>query len=442
MMFYLILLTTYLFSKLEIQAPQFPQEMKAIEVDEFLNSIGVNSSISKRGETLEQTAKAIKYLGIRWIRTGYEGGIPVKDLILLHKQTGIKYSYGLLSGGTDLSRLLENGKMLSAANALLAFEGLNEPNNWGLTYKGEKGGGTNSWKPVAELQKDLYAAVKNDATLGKYPVWSICESGAQTDNTGLQFLQIPEAQKTAMAAGTKFADYAVCHNYFSHPSHPGLYDNQTWNAADPGPDCKVDGLYGNYGLTWKAKFTGYSREQLLTLPRVTTETGITIDAEHSEEKQARLYLNLYLSQFKRNWSYTAVYLLRDRSDESGNQSFGFYTKDYSPRKSALYLHNLTSILNSSKATTSGSKEKSLSYYIKDQPSTVHDLLLKKRNGKLALVVWGEKATGKEQVTIRFAKHRKAVQVYDPTVGTSSIASYGSTQEIILNSSDHPFVIEL
>jgi hypothetical protein len=99
-------------------------------------------------------------------------------------------------------------------------------------------------------------------------------------------------------------------------------------------------------------------------------------------------------------------------------------------------------LNSSKATTSGSREKSLSYYIKDQPSTVHDLLLKKRNGKLALVVWGEKTTGREQVTIRFAKHRKAVQVYDPTVGTSSIASYGSTQEIILNSSDHPFVIEI
>jgi hypothetical protein len=442
MMFYLILLTTFLFSKPKIHAPQFPKEVKAIALNKFLNSIGVNSSISKRGETLEQTAKAIKYLGIRWIRTGYEGGIPVKDLIQLHQQTGIKYSYGLLSGGTDLPKLLENGRMLSDANALLAFEGLNEPNNWGLTYKGEKGGGNNSWKPVAELQKDLYAAVKADVALKKYPVWSICENGAQTDNTGLQLLQIPDTETTTMPSGTKFADYAVCHNYFTHPSHPGLYDNQTWNAADPGPDCKVDGLYGNYGLTWKAKFSGYSREQLLTLPRVTTETGMTIDVDHSEEKQARLYLNLYLSQFKRNWSYTAVYLLRDRSDEAGNQSFGFYTKDYTPRKSALYLHNLTSILNSSKATTSESKEMSLSYYIKDQPSTVHDLLLQKRDGKFALVVWGEKATGTENVTIRFGKNRKALKVFDPTVGIAAIASFASSQEITLSSSDHPFIIEL
>jgi len=28
-----------------------------------------------------------------------------------------------------------------AAGALLAFEGNNEPNNWGVTYQGEQGGG-------------------------------------------------------------------------------------------------------------------------------------------------------------------------------------------------------------------------------------------------------------------------------------------------------------
>ena len=35
-------------------------------------------------------------------------------------------------------------------------------------------------------------------------------------------------------------------------------------------------------------------------------------------------MNLYLAQFKRGWSYTAVYLLRDRTDEAGNQTFGFF----------------------------------------------------------------------------------------------------------------------
>ena len=53
-----------------------------------------------------------------------------------------------------------------------------------------------------------------------------------------------------MPDGTKYADYANCHNYFYHPSSPGLADNKTWNAADPTAACKVDGLYGNYGRTW------------------------------------------------------------------------------------------------------------------------------------------------------------------------------------------------
>ncbi|MEJ7559051.1 MAG: hypothetical protein WKF66_12140 [Pedobacter sp.] len=418
-----------------------PSAVKAIPVDNFLNSIGVNSSVSKRGETLEQTLKAIKYLGIRWIRTGYEGDIPLNDLIRLHQETGLKYSYGLLSGGTDIPKLLENGKVLESAGALLAFEGLNEPNNWGITYKAEKGGANTTWKPVAALQKNLYHAVKNDRQLKNCPVWSICENGAQTDNTGLQFLEIPPSAQTLMPIGTKFADFAVCHNYFMHPSHPGLYDNQTWNAADPGPECKVDGLFGNYGITWKSKFKGYTVAHLEKLPRVTTETGMTIDTDRSEEKQARLYLNLYLAQFKRNWSYTAVYLLRDRSDEDGNQSFGFYTKDYVPRKSALYLHNMTTILTDQTGSTTKRNLRTLSYLIKDQPATVHDLLLQKSNGKLALVIWAEKAKGSEQISLTLPANIKSVKVFDPTIGTAVTASYGN-KNIILTLTDHPMIIEI
>ena len=64
----------------------------------------------------------------------------------------------------------------------------------------------------------------------------------------------------------------------------------------------------------------------------------------TEELQGLNLMNLYLAQFKRGYSYTSVYLLRDRTDEGGNQSFGFYRPDYSPRKAAIYLHNLTTIL--------------------------------------------------------------------------------------------------
>ena len=43
-------------------------------------------------------------------------------------------------------------------------------------------------------------------------------------------------------------------------------------------------------------------------------------------------LSMYLDQFKRGWGYTSVYILRDRTDEGGNQKFGFYTPDYKPPK--------------------------------------------------------------------------------------------------------------
>ena len=67
---------------------------------------------------------------------------------------------------------------------------------------------------------------------------------------------------------------------------------------------------------------------------------------------------MYLDQFKRGWSYTSVYILRDRTDEAGNQRFGFYKPDYTPRKAALYLHNLTTIL-ADKGTLAGAGQTGL-----------------------------------------------------------------------------------
>ena len=132
---------------------------------DFLNSLGVCSSITGRGETLAGTIKALNYTGIRFIRCGLEDRIAVKDMIALHRETGGRIVYGLLSGGTDLTRLIHEARQLAAAGALLAIEGNNEPNNWGIRYKGQTGGRDKSWLPVAKLQRDLYQGVKSDPIL-------------------------------------------------------------------------------------------------------------------------------------------------------------------------------------------------------------------------------------------------------------------------------------
>ncbi|MGC8832933.1 MAG: glycosyl hydrolase [Armatimonadota bacterium] len=420
--------------------PEAPRPVTAARASDFLDSIGANSAVSVRGENLADTIKAVRYLGLRWIRSGYEGNLPVEDLIELHRQTGIRFSYGLLSGGTDIPRLLSGARRLAAVGALLAIEGNNEPNNWGIIYQGERGGRDGSWLPVAKLQRDLYQAVKSDPVLKKYPVWSISESGAQTDNVGLQFLTIPQGAGCLMPDGTKYADYANCHNYMTHPSWPGLHDNQTWIAADPSSACKVDGLYGNYGVTWLKKFRGYPEAELLTLPRVTTETGVTIEGPFTERVQALLYLSVYLAQFKRGWKHTAIYILRDRSDEAGNQSFGFYTKDYTPRTAAHYLHNFTTIL-----ADRGSRKQTgrLVYSISNQPETVHDLLLQKSDGTFMLVIWGERFIGgSDEVSVGLGRKFPLVRVYDPTIGTAPIKTLRSTDSLALTLSDHPLIIEL
>ena len=136
----------------------------------------------------------------------------------------------------------------------------------------------------------------------------------------------------------------------------------------------------------------------------------------TEEMQGLLYMSLYLAQFAQGFDYTAMYLLTDRRDESGNQSFGFYDKFYNPRQSAHYLHNLTTILKDDKDIDEPGE---LTYSITGRTITVHDLLLQKNNGTFELVIWGEKYEGgSDRITVGFDQTYDEVWVYNPTKGTA------------------------
>jgi hypothetical protein len=435
-----------LFNKVMLTVPPpTAADRTAVPVTAFLDSIGVVTTFPDRGQHLAKTVEMIKYGGFRWVRGGIEGltargPTTVQTYLDLHTQTGVRFSWGLVSGGSDLNKLIETARPLAKAGALLAFEGNNEPNNWGVTYQGEKGGGrAPSWLAVAKLQRDLYKAVKGDPLLKGYPVWSVSESGAEVDDVGLQLLAIPRGRRTLMPEGTIYADYANVHNYLYHPGAPGLEDNKAWRAADPTSACKVDGLFGNHGVTWAKHFRGYSEDELLTLPRVTTETGCTIAGPITEEVHALNLMNLYLAQFKRGWSYTAVYLLRDRTDEGGNQTFGFFKPDYAPRKAATYLHNLTTILAD---RGKGEQPGRLDYALPEQPATVHDLLLQKSGGTFVLVVWGERLKGADNVTVRLGATYPEVRVYDPTAGTGPVQTHRQVAELKLIVSDHPVILAI
>src|SRR5260370_2304217 len=145
----------------------------AIPATDFLNSIGVVSTFPDRGQPLPKTVEMVKYAGFRWVRGGIEGlstqgPTTMQTYLDLHEQTGVRFNWGLVSGGSDLAKLIETARQLAAADALLAFEGNNEPNNWGVSYQGEKGGGrASAWLAGAKVARVFDAAVKRGPLLNK-----------------------------------------------------------------------------------------------------------------------------------------------------------------------------------------------------------------------------------------------------------------------------------
>jgi hypothetical protein len=65
--------------------------------------------------------------------------------------------------------------------------------------------------PLAQFQRDYYAAIKADSTLRNVPVWSPTFVGTEPDNAGLQFLEIPTPAPggVLLAAGTALKDYPI-----------------------------------------------------------------------------------------------------------------------------------------------------------------------------------------------------------------------------------------
>lgn len=403
-----------------------------IRARDFLSSLGAVAKFDQ-GADAAKTASMVRYLGLRSLRSNGTSG----SLIALHNQTGVRFDVGLSSGPSDnsIGYVLELGRALAKAGALLALEGANEPNNFGATYHGHAcclhG---SSWTPVAEMQRDFYRAVKTDPVLKIYPVFGVSEVGAETNNVGLQYLTIPPEPRVQMAAGTNFADYVNAHNYVSSNCHT-YRDNQAYYASVSYSVPCFDGIWGENGITWARGFRGYSRGELDRLQKVTTETGWWTDGTGAgDDRQGKILLNTYLDQYRLGWKYTFVYEIMDFSDGKD----GFYANYDTPRVSATYLHNLTMILADNNTAF---KPSVLAYSISGQPETVHDMLMQKSNGFFELAIWGELVSGSSHITVRFESARPSLAIYDPTVSAVPLKVYNRVESIPISITDHVIILQ-
>jgi hypothetical protein len=404
--------------------------VEAVSAAAFLNSMGINVHVAQ-GYDAGKYVEPLRYTGIRNIR---DSGERLPGLLRLHEETGVKVDF---LSWCRLNEEITSAQQLAIAGALLAIEGPNEPNNFLIKYNGETGGGKGDWLPVARCQQELFKTVKADKVLRIYPVFNVSEGGAEPTNVGLQYLVIPAGAHTDMPDGTQYADYANVHNYVS--SKKVLYDdNQAWQASDPTLDGDWDGLYVEYGRTWRGKFPGYSEAELKVLPRVTTETGWdTAGNPGGQPVQGKVLVNTYLAQFKRGWRYTFIYELVDAEGSPGDQ--GLYTALYAPKLAATYIHNLTTILADNDIPAPMGH---LNYSIPGAPTAVHDLLLQKDNGAFELVVWGEQVKQSASLVVHFTEAHKTVKVYDVTTAIDPVQIYNDVKSVPIVITDHAMIIEV
>lgn len=403
----------------------------AVSADRFLSSLGVNTHVDQ-GYDPKTYIAPLRYLGIRAVRDGIR---HIEGDILIARATGVHFA---ITGGGDLDGELASARMLAQADALLALEGPNEPNNFPITFAGAQGGGRDggSWKPVAAFQAALYRAVRHDPVLAHYPVFGPSETGAETENVGLQFRTTPQGFAGAAAAGTAYSDFLNIHNYVSGV-HGGYGDNQAWQAADPVLDGRWDGLFGNSGSTWRRHFRGYDAAALTEQPRVTTETGWdSVSDPGGEAAQAAVLSNTYLAQFKRGWRYTFIYELKDEEGGPGHQ--GLFAGDR-PKLAARYIHALTTLLADHATTADPGK---LAFAITTGARTVHDLLLQKSDGSFDLVIWNEQTHGQAAVTVTFATQQPAVEMFDIAQGTAPIKSLRGAKEVQMTLTDHAMILRI
>jgi hypothetical protein len=357
-----------------------------VKANRFLNSLGVVTHITQGIDSPAQVISGLEYTGIRNIRddaTHYTS--LYATYCNIHSTTGAMIDLVPIvdDDPNNIQDSLTQYEAIAACGAMLAAEGPNQPNNFPFTYNGQTCGGPNppTYAACAAYQIALYAAVYGDSKLANKRVWAQTKPGAQPDNQGLQFLQIPSRANTLQPPGTRYADFANLHNSVRGNGQNQVQDNQAWYAEANGASRgSWDGLDGEFiGNTWREGFAAAPLSAGRAMPKVTTETGWPTDGSITEDQQGKLFVNLYLSAKKRNWSHTFIYMM---FDEFG-QNYGLFHQNATPKPAATYIHNLTSILND---TTSLFSPVALSYSITGSPATVHNLLMQKSNGTYELLL--------------------------------------------------------
>ena len=393
----------------------------AVSAASFVSSIGVNihmwETTSGYGN-LSLVENRLAYLGVANVRDNFlTSSLPAFNGLA---SAGYKLDFAIPPASITTPNFVSQVDAFNAAHpgSIKAIEGPNEVNIWTVTYNGGS-----SLANAAQYEQAFYSAIRADHNLSNIPVYNL--SLAFLDTT--QYAQVGNLSASA--------NYANSHAYLNDAFGP------QWSLNIILPFAKLDAP---------------------SLPTVITETGYNTDPnDHysgvDQTVQAKYTLDTLMDGTKDGVGTTYLYeLLDDFSDPANTNAqdhFGLFNSDGTPKLAATAIHNLTAILNDPGASSSFTPG-TLNYSVTNLTATnSNQLLLQKSNGTFDLVLWGEPsiynpnsgteiAAPDDIVTVNFAQVEGTVTVFDPLLGNTPIATYHNVQQIQVDVTDHPLVIEI
>ena len=386
----------------------------AVSADAFVDSVGINVHLHFADTTYGDFASvenSLKALGVRHIRDG------------LIDTTWAPYYERL----NDLGRLGIKSTLITSPNqgdAIIAgyprrvpqsLEAYEAPNEYDQSHDPD-------WaKTLNAFVARLYRVAKSDPSTANFPI------------VGPSLTRPKSFSKIAVSA--PFFDYANMHNYLAG-RNPGT---SGWGSNGYG---SIDWNLNLTKRTWPGK------------PVITTENGYLTDASKPygiPEDVAGKYLpRLFLEQWMHGIKRTFVYELVDTGSRFHDNSFGLLHSDFSPKAGYKAMQSLLRLLSDPGPAFEAS---GLNFEFSGNVSSLHHLLLEKRNGTFYLAIWIEQPSydvdAKKQLAVSAqsilvdAKQRVRMTVhrFDES-GSMQSSDLGVAQTQALNVGDRLTILQI
>jgi len=408
---------------------------------DFVESVGINTHIDA-GRTsyadVNVVASRLKFLHLHYVREDpYEGWIPV-DTARFKKLVDAGVKLDLDGGGGDLidiAGMVKGAETIEKAipGAISSIEGYNEIDSTqhrvsfgGKITDKDKG----DYDAATDSQCAFYKAVHADPVLKGIPVVSFSFAWPQRSPTSKD--------------ASNCADFANVHAYsiFGGPPRGSLA-------------TQVAGTMQVHGKPIMMTETGY--------PTI-FPGGPTLKNLVDEKVQQSYLLDTLFDNITDEIVRTYLYELMDRRanplDTTDQAHYGVFRADGTPKPAALAISNLMVIMSDGLPSDENFDLTPMEYSISPEYREPDDKLpnfstfFEKKPGVYDLVIWSEPKIWEPKtftlindrsmnvVTVKFAKAERIIRVYDPTIRSEPIKILNATDQVKVQITDHPFILEI